>query len=263
MRARIPATPPSIDGRLSDEVWPLAEVGTGLTQRDPDNGQPMTDDTRVQIAYDDRFLYVAVSASTRTPAESRPGSDGAMKLRQPTRSRSASTPRHDHQTALQLLHQSVRMAGRFHLLRRHERPRLQRGLGRAQPRSPTRAGPRSSAFRSRRCASPPRRSRAGVGLQRPAADPPQERERDLGAEAARRTRRGVALRTPGLRSAHLRPAPARADSLHARARRVPPARAEEGGASAGLDARVGLGTGATLSATFNPDFGQVEQDPPC
>ena len=29
----------------------------------------------------------------------------------------------------------------------------------------------------------------------------------------------------------------------------------------GLDLRVGLGTGATLSATFNPDFAQVEQDP--
>ena len=29
----------------------------------------------------------------------------------------------------------------------------------------------------------------------------------------------------------------------------------------GLDLRGGLGTGATLSATFNPDFAQVEQDP--
>ena len=29
----------------------------------------------------------------------------------------------------------------------------------------------------------------------------------------------------------------------------------------GLDVRVGLGTGATLSATVNPDFAQVEQDP--
>jgi hypothetical protein len=29
----------------------------------------------------------------------------------------------------------------------------------------------------------------------------------------------------------------------------------------GLDARIGVGTSSTLSATFNPDFGQVEQDP--
>src|SRR6185503_10594552 len=35
----------------------------------------------------------------------------------------------------------------------------------------------------------------------------------------------------------------------------------EQGASAGLDVRMGLGTSATLSATVNPDFAQVEQDP--
>jgi hypothetical protein len=29
----------------------------------------------------------------------------------------------------------------------------------------------------------------------------------------------------------------------------------------GLDMRLGIGTSNTLSATFNPDFGQVEQDP--
>jgi hypothetical protein len=32
-------------------------------------------------------------------------------------------------------------------------------------------------------------------------------------------------------------------------------------ASVGLDMRVGIGSGATLSATVNPDFAQVEQDP--
>src|SRR6185503_15629016 len=66
---RISGTPPSIDGRLSDETWRLAEVGTDLTQRDPDNGKPMTDATRVQIAFDDRFLYVAVSALDSKPSD--------------------------------------------------------------------------------------------------------------------------------------------------------------------------------------------------
>lgn len=33
------------------------------------------------------------------------------------------------------------------------------------------------------------------------------------------------------------------------------------GLSGGVDMRMGLGTSATLSATVNPDFGQVEQDP--
>ena len=35
----------------------------------------------------------------------------------------------------------------------------------------------------------------------------------------------------------------------------------EHAADAGLDLRLGLGTSATLSATFNPDFAQVELDP--
>ena len=54
-------TPPSVDGRLGDEVWTLAPVATGFMQRDPDNGQSMTRQTRIQVAYDDRFLYVAVT----------------------------------------------------------------------------------------------------------------------------------------------------------------------------------------------------------
>ena len=37
--------------------------------------------------------------------------------------------------------------------------------------------------------------------------------------------------------------------------------ASEMGAAAGVDMRFGVGTGATVSATLNPDFGQVEQDP--
>ena len=40
-----------------------------------------------------------------------------------------------------------------------------------------------------------------------------------------------------------------------------PARRRDDGAAAGIDMRMGVGTGATLAATFNPDFGQVEQDP--
>ena len=38
-------------------------------------------------------------------------------------------------------------------------------------------------------------------------------------------------------------------------------RRTEGGMGAGVDARVGLPLGLTLSATVNPDFGQVEADP--
>ena len=53
-------TAPSLDGKLDDEAWIVAPAATDLIQRDPDNGQPMTRPTRMQFAYDDRSLYVAV-----------------------------------------------------------------------------------------------------------------------------------------------------------------------------------------------------------
>ena len=37
--------------------------------------------------------------------------------------------------------------------------------------------------------------------------------------------------------------------------------AASGAGNAGFDLRVGLGSAANLSATVNPDFGQVEADP--
>ena len=61
VRAVRAATAPVIDGRLGDEAWTLAPHATGFMQRDPDNGQSMTRQTRIQVAYDDRFLYVAVA----------------------------------------------------------------------------------------------------------------------------------------------------------------------------------------------------------
>src|SRR5215204_1542570 len=42
---RIAGAPPQIDGRLTDEVWGGAQTASGLIQRDPDNGNPMTEDT--------------------------------------------------------------------------------------------------------------------------------------------------------------------------------------------------------------------------
>jgi hypothetical protein len=47
----------------------------------------------------------------------------------------------------------------------------------------------------------------------------------------------------------------------ARAERLSGLKETGGGAAAGFDARVGVGSAFTLSATVNPDFGQVEQDP--
>jgi hypothetical protein len=65
VRAVHATSPPSLDGRLDDEVWTLAPAASGFVQRDPDNGQPMTRATRIQIAYDNRYLYVAANVRRR------------------------------------------------------------------------------------------------------------------------------------------------------------------------------------------------------
>ena len=62
------ASAPVIDGRLDDEVWTRAVPASGFLQRDPDEGQPASEETRVRIAYDDRALYVAAHLRDRDPA---------------------------------------------------------------------------------------------------------------------------------------------------------------------------------------------------
>src|SRR5262245_43869676 len=64
---RIIGTPPRIDGLANDEVWGQAQAIEGLIQWDPDNGDPMTEQTRLQLAYDDRFIYVVIRCDDRTP----------------------------------------------------------------------------------------------------------------------------------------------------------------------------------------------------
>src|SRR3954466_138100 len=65
---RIRGAAPRIDGQLDDEVWNAAERLEDLGQEDPDNMQPPTERTAIQIAYDDRYLYVAAHCYARDPA---------------------------------------------------------------------------------------------------------------------------------------------------------------------------------------------------
>ena len=58
-RATRTPRPPDIDGQLNDEVWSQAEVISGFTQIDPDEGKPATERTEIRLLYDDRALYIA------------------------------------------------------------------------------------------------------------------------------------------------------------------------------------------------------------
>ena len=57
-----------VDGALTDEVWLRAVPVTSFTQRDPEEGKPVSEATELRIAYDEAALYVGVRLLDREPA---------------------------------------------------------------------------------------------------------------------------------------------------------------------------------------------------
>jgi hypothetical protein len=60
--------PPVIDGRLTDEVWAQAPVAGGFTQRDPDEGSPASEKTEIRVLFDDTAVYVGARMFDGEPA---------------------------------------------------------------------------------------------------------------------------------------------------------------------------------------------------
>lgn len=67
------STPPLIDGRLDDEVWRMAPVVSGFTQRDPDEGAPVSERTEIRVAYDAHAIYIGARLFDRQPVTTRLG----------------------------------------------------------------------------------------------------------------------------------------------------------------------------------------------
>ena len=57
----------TLDGRLDEEVWLRAVPATNFLQRDPDNGQPATEQTEVRFVYDADKLYMGVTLFDSEP----------------------------------------------------------------------------------------------------------------------------------------------------------------------------------------------------
>ncbi|MDR2232701.1 MAG: carbohydrate binding family 9 domain-containing protein, partial [Tannerella sp.] len=67
-RATRTATPPAIDGVVDDECWQQTGIWSGnFVQRQPNEGQPATEDTRLKIIYDDENIYVAIQCFDAEP----------------------------------------------------------------------------------------------------------------------------------------------------------------------------------------------------
>jgi hypothetical protein len=259
---RLQGVAPVIDGALGDEAWTLANRATGFVQRDPDNGQPMTEDTYVQIAYDDRYLYVAVTCLDRSPDDIQSGLSRRDDLGRTDELELGFDPRHDHQTGYIFRTNPSAVQGDSSLFNDESQDqdynavwdvrtaRSDRGWT-AEFRIPFSqmrfsAGPEAGQVWGFNAAREVRRKgETGSWIPRP-----------------RGVRGDVSLFGHLVFDAPVVP-PRRlelAPYVAARSENVP-AHDIEAGASAGLDVRMGIGNGATLSGTFNPDFGQVEQDP--
>ena len=64
---RIKGTSPQLDGVLDDDIWKTAPLHEGFRQRDPDEGEPVSQRTTFQVAYDDEAVYFAVMCYDSEP----------------------------------------------------------------------------------------------------------------------------------------------------------------------------------------------------
>ena len=64
---RIKGAPPQLDGILDDDIWKTAPLHEGFRQRDPDEGEPASQRTTFQVAYDDEAVYFGVMCYDSEP----------------------------------------------------------------------------------------------------------------------------------------------------------------------------------------------------
>ena len=92
------AEAPRVDGRLDDEAWVKADRIDDFVQVEPNNMARSMERTVVQIAYDSRYLYIAVRCETSDPGKIRSGLGRRDNLPDSDRINIGFDPRHDHQT---------------------------------------------------------------------------------------------------------------------------------------------------------------------
>jgi hypothetical protein len=259
---RVSGTPPIVDGNLNDEPWAVAEAATGYTQRDPDNGMPMTEQTRIQVAYDDRYLYIAVTSDDSAPEAVAAGLSRRDELGATDSVSINFDPRHDHQTGYGFQTNPSAVQVDYSWFNDESQDRDYNAVWDVRTHR-TESG-WSAEFRipfsQLRFSSAPEAGQVwGFNASRQV-----RRKAELGTWVPRpRGERGEVSLFGHLVFDEPLPAPGRLELIPymlGRTERSPGNPAEAGGAI-GMDVRAGVGTGATLAATVNPDFGQVEQDP--
>jgi hypothetical protein len=259
---RIHGAAPRIDGRLDDEVWHSAQAIDDLVQEDPDNMQPPTERTVVQFAYDDRYLYVAAHCYARNVSQIRTGLGRRDNFPQSDVIAFGFDPRHDHLTAYifranvsgvqsdQTFFDDTSSNSDYDSVWNVETQVTAEGWD-AEFRIPF------SQMRFSIVAG----AQAVWGLQ-VRREIPERGEVDRWVPTPRGQQGQVSRYGHLIFDGQLTP-PRRVELLPYTLGRFEkaPAVSSEQSIGAGADLRIGIGPSATLSATINPDFGQVEADP--
>lgn len=269
--ARIVGTPPVIDGRLDEPVWRTAPVANQFTQSYPNPGALPQQRTEVRVIYDNNALYVGVRA-----LDSRPDSIVAQLAR-----RDAAAIYSDWIHVLIDSYHDRRTAFRFSVNPRGvEKDALEYNdtgedlnwdavwqVATSTDSLGWTAEYRIPLSQLRFGAASPENERVwGFQVQRDIA---RYNERDSWAPWTQNSPGYVSSfgDLTGLRDV---PTPTRLELLpYASIRLIrapgsvtnPFYRQNDTKPSVGVDLRYGLPAGLTLSATVNPDFGQVEVDP--
>jgi hypothetical protein len=254
--------PPRIDGKLDDEVWTRAQAIDDMVQNDPDNMAAPTERTVVQVAYDDRSIYVAAHCYMTDPSKIT-----TALGRRDTNPRSDSIkmtfdPRHDHLTAYTF---DANPSGVQGDMTWFDDTRSSTDYDAVwEVRTEITSDGWVAEFRipfsqMRFSVTPGQEVVWGFNVRR---DIVGRAEVDRWVATPRGVNGFVS------RFGHLvfqqPPAPPRRlevqPFLLARQEHETAVGSDQD-YSGGLDFRMGIGTSATLSAAVNPDFGQVEQDP--
>ena len=258
----VTGTPPRIDGVLDDEVWTQAPIADDMVQGEPENMAPPHATTSVQVAYSDRMLYVALRASTSDLAPLTTGL-GRRDAQPPgDLVRVMFDPKHDHLNAYVFEANPSGMLSDYLFVDDTRRSSDYDAVW--EVRTALTAGQWTAEF-----AIPFSQMRFSI-----VAGAPAVWGFNVGRDIYRTGEFDNWVPTPrgeaGIvsRFGHLvfdpTPAPPRRVEVmpfalvRGQTQTVGP---DNASAAGGVDVRVGLGTAATLSATVNPDFGQVEQDP--
>src|SRR5262245_44418436 len=259
---KIVGEPPKIDGRFDEEAWQLAEQIDDFIQQEPDNLAKPGERTVVQVAYDDRYLYVAAHCYVRDGKAVSAGLGRRGTIPSSDKIGIGLDPRHDHLTGYYFVANPSGVQSDMSYFNDTREDADYEAVwegGTTITAEGWNAEFRIPFSQIRFTVPDGERSVWGFQVRR---DIRETGEWDLWKAVPRGTQGIVSQFGELIFEGRLSP-PRRVELLPFALARSE--HHEDGyaahGFDVGADVRVGLGTSATLSATINPDFGQVELDP--